>query len=47
MNPNINAKYDLSDKKLKPDEVKEYRSAAIEAGTLGSSASFFAEREFA
>lgn len=35
------------DKKLKPDEVKEYRSAAIEAGTLGSSASFFAEREFA
>lgn len=35
------------DKKLSNDEVKEYRGAAIEASGLGSSASFFAEKEFA
>jgi hypothetical protein len=33
-------------KKLKDDEVKEYRGAGIEAGSLGRSAAFFCERDF-
>jgi hypothetical protein len=34
------------DKKLKDDEVQEYRSAASEAVSLGRSATFFCERDF-
>lgn len=34
------------DKKLKEDEAKEYRSAAIEAGSLGKGAAFFSQRDF-
>jgi hypothetical protein len=34
------------DKKRKDDEVKEFRSAAIEAESLGRSATFFCERDF-
>jgi hypothetical protein len=34
------------DKKLDEDQAKEFRSAGIEAGSLGKSAAFFSERDF-